>query len=411
MNAKILGIAVAIAILGAYLVYEYTDARITPEGRSGPDESWSNESLARQTNEFGFELYSHISDSDENLFFSPVSIDAVFAMVYEGAKGDTAESMQNRFGFELDDTQRRGQYYNATKILNVQNSQYSLNTANALWISDKYELNSGYVDVAKNHYDGSVQNVNFVSDQGVNTINSWVNEETNGKIKKLFELGSTDILTLVAITNAIYFKGEWLHPFEPGFTWESEFFVSNDETVTVHMMNNEMNPIRHMQNDIVEIIELPYKGDKISMLVMLPTEKNQISKLEREMSNSNLKKWRSQLSETVAGVYIPKFTAEAYYDLKKLLIRMGMDLPFDKDKADLGGIADYPGIYIDKAAHKAAVEVNELGTEAAAATGTMAKLQSGPPVIFRANHPFVYIIQDNHSEQILFMGRVMDPTR
>jgi serpin B len=252
--------------------------------------------------------------------------------------------------------------------------------------------------------------VDFVSNQGVDAINQWVSQKTNGKIEKLFEQDSTDELTLLAITNTIYFKGEWEYPFVPGLTWDADFFVDKDKTVKVKMMNRRINPINHMQNDLVQMIELPYKGDRLSMLVLLPSEKNKISKLEEQLSVNNLNQWKSQMSETMAEVYLPKFAADTDYDLKSILQDMGMDIPFDKEKADLSGIAPYPGIYIDTAVHKAAVEVNELGTEAAAATGAMAKLQSGPPFTFRADHPFVYMIEDKSTGQILFMGRVMDPT-
>ena len=409
MNVKLVGIIAVVVALGVFLAYSYTNS--SDQGWKYDSSAIADKSLIQQTNDFGFKFYSQISKNEDNLFFSPTSIDAVFALVYEGANGDTAWNMLDTFGFETDDAKRREQYRNVMNILNSGNSQYSLSTANALWVSDLYQLNSTYVDVAKKHYDSSVQNVDFVTDDGVNTINSWVDKTTNGKIKKLFELGSTDALTLVAITNTIYFKGEWLYPFTPGLTWDSKFYVSADETTTVEMMNRRMHPINHMQNDIVQMIELPYKGDRLSMLVMLPSEKNQIQKLESELSDANVSKWRSQMSETMAEVYLPRFSSETDYDLKELLTQMGMDLPFDVNKADLSNIADYPGIYIDEAVHKAAVEVNELGTEAAAATGAVAKLQSGPPVTFKADHPFVYVILDDDTGQILFMGRVMDPTK
>jgi len=410
MNGKLAGIIAAAAVAGMFLAYSYTDS--AGQERNHDPIASVDKSLVRQTNDFGFRFYSQVSEGDDNLFFSPTSIDAAFALVYEGASGDTAGSISDTFGFEAEDAKRREQYSSVVSMLNSGGSRYSLSTANALWVSDIYQLNSTYVDIARDYYDSPVQSVDFVTDHGVNAINSWADRTTNGRVEKLLEPGSTDELTLVAITNTIYFKGEWLYPFTPGLTWDSKFHVSEVETVTVQMMNHRMDPINHMQNDTVQIIELPYKGDRLSMLVMLPADKNQIQKLESELSGASVSKWRSQMSETAAEVYLPRFSSETGYDLRELLIQMGMDLPFDKYKADLSGIADYPErIYIDQAVHKAAVEVNELGTEAAAATGAVAKLQSGMPVTFRADHPFVYVIQDDHTGRILFMGRVIDPTK
>jgi len=410
MNGRLAGIIAAAAVAGMFLAYSYAGS--AGQGLWHDPAASVDESLVRQTNDFGFRFYSQVSESDGNLFFSPTSIDAAFALVYEGAGGNTTRNISDTFGFEAEDAKRREQYRNVTSVLNSGDSRYSLSTANALWVSDLYQLNPTYVDVARDYYGSPVQSVDFVTDHGVNTINSWADKATNGKVGKLFEPGSTDELTLVAITNTIYFKGEWLYTFRPGLTWDSEFHTSEDETTAVQMMHRRMHPVNHTQNDIVQMIELPYRGDRLSMLVMLPADKNQIQKLESELSGASVSKWRSQMSETMADVYLPRFSSETGYDLKELLMQMGMDLPFDKDRADLSGIADYPGrIYIGKAVHRAAVEVNEFGTEAAAATGAEGKLTSGAPVTFRADHPFVYVIQDDHTGQILFIGRVMDPTK
>ena len=409
-RAKLLAIAAAIIVSASLLAYTYTEYQgVRGVPGSGPNAAVP-QGLAKQTNEFGFDFYLQVSDAGGNLFFSPASMDAVFALVYEGARNDTAKNMEDVFGFDADDAQRREQYKNSAEILNIRDSRYSLDTSNALWVSEMYELHPEYVGVAKKYYDGMVSTVDFASEQGVNAINSWVKESTNGKIEEVLRPGSTDRLTLLVITNTIYFKGEWQHPFEPGYTADSDFYVDEGKKTTVKMMNARIHQISHMQNDLVQMIELPYKGDRLSMLVLLPSEKHQILRLEENLSASNLDRWKAQMSETIAEVYLPKFAAGTDYDLKAILTQMGMSLPFDRERADLGGISPEPGIYIAAAVHKAAVEVNELGTEAAAATAAHVKLQSGPPVTFRADHPFVYMIVDNHTGQILFMGRVVDPT-
>ena len=366
--------------------------------------------LAKQTNEFGFEFYKQAKDAGGNLFFSPVSMDAAFALAYEGARNDTAKEIKDVFGFDADDEQRRNKYKDHSEILNAQNSEYALDTANALWISELYEVNPEYLSVAKRYYNGMISTVDFTSEQGTGTINSWVEKSTGGKIKEITSQDSVDELTLLIITNVIYFDGKWQHPFEPGHTEDTYFYPDRDKKIISSMMGVKISTVGHMQNDLVQIIELPYKGNRLSMLVLLPSERHKIAELEGNLTASNLDRWKSQMSHTMAKVHLPKFTAETEYDLKTMLMKMGMSLSFDDQNANFSGISDKHGIYIDAALHKAAIEVNELGTEAAAATAITASLQSGVPVTFRADHPFVYVIVDNHTGQILFMGRVVNPT-
>jgi len=364
-------------------------------------------------NQFALNFYSNVAEGKENnnIFFSPISISTAFAIAYEGAREDTAQQIQAIFGFVEDDNERRTEFQLFQNSLNKEDEDYSLNIANALWIKQGYQINPQFIDVAKTYYDSEVDNVDFVTDKGVDTINEWVKLKTDNKIEELLAKGSTDVLTRLVITNAIYFNGEWVYPFSPDWTSQSDFHTSQNETVKVLMMDLGARKLNYAQNDLLEVIELPYKGERLSMLVLLPKEIDGIKSLEENLTVERLSQWQESLSETQIAVFLPKFTAETKYNLKENLQNMGMTIPFDKNDADFTGINETEQLYIDEAVHKAFVNVHELGTEAAAATGLEFRLTSGPPATFRADHPFVFLIQDDETGQILFMGKVVDPSQ
>ncbi len=369
-------------------------------------------------NQFALNFYSNVAEGKENnnIFFSPISISTAFAIAYEGAREDTARQIQAIFGFVEDDNERRTEFesilngFKNSGLLGFGDANYKLQMANALWIADHFEPLQEYIDTAKTYYDSRVDKVDFVTDAGINTINDWVKSETQNKIEKLFKSGSTDENTALIITNVIYFKGEWVKPFHSGFTHERDFYINKNESVKVQMMEIDKPMLNYAQNDLLQIIQLPYKGDRVSMLVLLPSETDGLESLEENLNLENLSQWKNSLEENMVSVYMPKFTAETEYDLKEHLQQMGMQSPFDKFDADFGGISDRQ-LYISDAIHKAFVSIDEKGTEAAAATGATARLLSGPPNTFRADHPFIFLIQDNVTGQILFMGKVVDPSQ
>ena len=358
-------------------------------------------------NQFALRFYSQLSEDDRegNIFFSPSSIFTAFAIAYEGAGGNTATEMQQVFGFEKDDSKRKAGFAEMQKLLNPQDEEYVLNIANALWLAKGFEVNPEYSKTVKTHYDSNVESVDFTSEKdGLDIINQWVDEKTNGKIEKIFE--ELDPQTKLAITNAIHFKGDWAEPFDKEKTTNSSFYINEKTSIQVPMMELKTTYLNAARQDNVQILELPYEGEKLSMLVLLPNEVDGIKSLEESLSKDNLDEWKSHLQQSKVKVHMPKFKLETHYDMVPKLQDMGIYDAFGN--ADFSGISN-SGLYIYKAIHKAFVDVNEEGTEAAAATG-MAMRESGP-MPFTANHPFVFLIQDNDTGQILFMGRVMDPTK
>ena len=382
-----------------------TDSTIT--------DSLDSTDIIDANNQFAIEFYSQIKD-DENIFYSPWSIMTAFAIVNEGARGNTAEEMQSVFGFSSNKTQRQNEFKSVNDELNQEDSSYSLQVANALWLADFFEPLKEYVDIAKNYYDSEVSAVNFVGNQGVNTINSWVTEKTNDKIKTILSPGSTNELTRLVITNAIYFKGTWVTQFTEENTREQNFTIDSDTIIKTQMMNLYQNQHLYGETESIKILELPYEGEKLSMLLLLPKEIDGIADLENSLSVENLNYWRdSLLEQELKIVSIPKFELETKYDLIPPLFKLGLNDAFDANKADFSGITTSEQLFITSALHKAYVDVNEEGTEAAAVTAIevgVTSIDPNPPPTFVADHPFVFVIQNNETGHILFIGKMNNPS-
>ena len=365
--------------------------------------------------DFVFAFYSEIAEKDEesNIFFSPLSISTAFSMAYEGAKENTASEMQQVFGFESDDAKRQKAISELLSRFNHKDDWYNLQVANALWIKDGYKIKQDYLDAVKTHYSNTVDNVDFVTDDGINKINSWVREKTNDKIENILVPGSTDELTRMVITNAVYFKGKWSSEFNPRNTSEKQFWTDNDNSVTVSMMKQPVDIYNYAKTENLQALELNYLGGDISMVVLLPKDRDGIQSLEYSMDKKKFDVIKDSMTRQPLTVEIPKFEFETQYNLISPLQSLGLHDAFDENNADFQGITDEQ-VYLAKAVHKAFVNVNEEGTEAAAITALVARATSGPPEPvddFVADHPFIFIIQEKETGEILFIGRVMDPTK
>jgi serine protease inhibitor len=398
--------ALTIAGMGAALSYmtSITDSRTSQEMSSNDSIKITNpKNVVDANNQFALNFYSKVSQGDDNVFFSPWSISTAFAIAYEGARGNTAHEIQDAFGFIEDDEERRTSFASVHDDLNQKDSQYKLHVANALWVAEGFEIFPEYVDVAKTYYDSEIDTVNFEAD-GAEIINKWVSDKTEQKIEELFDPDSLGGVRL-AITNAIYFNGTWVLPFDEKRTTEQDFFVNSQKTIKAPMMSRD-SYYNYTSTDELQILELPYLGDKLSMLIILPNEIDGIKSLEGSFDAQKIAQWNEELSRMRLFVSIPKFIMETDYDLIPELKELGISAAFGP--ADFSGISN-ADLYISQAVHKAFVNVNEKGTEAAAATGITMR-ESRPPS-FTADHPFVFIIQDTETGNILFIGKVMDPTQ
>jgi len=369
--------------------------------------------LSEALNIFSFEIYKEfIKSGDENIFFSPYSIFIALAMTYEGARGQTAEEMMSILHIAQNNTSILNSVKQLYEFLN-QNQDFTISTANALWIRENLDLLLEYSNIIDNYYMGNPSKVNFSNaEEAARIINEWVEEQTNEKIKDL--VTPTDVFkAALVLTNAIYFKGDWKVQFDPENTKDLEFKLPSGETITVPTMCMEGSEelFNYTETEELQILELQYVGGDLSMIILLPKEKN-VTGIVETLSLEQLSEWKKNFSETQVDIYLPKFKLETEYDLEKALKDMGMVIPFSMDGADFSGI--FPNkndLYISKVIHKAFVEVNEEGTEAAAATAVIIFDNCiASYTTFRADHPFIFLIQEKGSGSILFMGNVGNPT-
>ena len=379
----------------------------------------SNE-VVNSSNRFSFDMYRELTNGTDNVFFSPYSITIALGMAYEGAKEETASQMLDVIDLPQDDDTRRAMVRSLQMLLNPKNSSYNLSTANAYWLKMGGDLNDTYQKTIENDYIAGGKQLDFYGDPSgsADTINRWVENETNGKIKDLVSSGSITPLTYLILTNAIYFKSDWRYQFDTEATEEVNFHLTGSDTVKMEMMHmcDEDIELNYSDNGEVRMLQLPYKNNDLSMYILLP-HTNDISSLEEDLEMAYFEDLKSTMSGEWVDVGIPRFKFELKYTLNQYLIDMGMEDAFDPDLADFSGIKEDGSrdLYITGVIHKSFVEVNEEGTEAAAATAVMmggsSVTEEETPIYFWADHPFIFLIEHQDTGQILFMGKVEDPTQ
>jgi len=370
--------------------------------------------LVESLNDFSFEFYKEIIESEEgNVFFSPYSIFVALSMAYEGAGGNTSDQMQSILNVLQNDSTTLGSFGRLYNLLNQNQDGYTINTANAFWAHQDYKFLDEYLGLLQNFYMAEANELDFAKNvEAADIINSWIEDQTNDKIKDMIDPSILSDYTKLVLTNAIYFKGLWSNPFNPDNTYVADFNLATDETVDVNMMksDSENSDYNYTETDDLKILELPYSGNELSMILILPKENN-ISAAESALDAENLASWKVSLFGQEVDVEIPKFKFEKKYTLNDLLIEMGMVEAFQPGIADLSKMDGTHDLFISKVLHQSFVEVNEEGTEAAAATVVTVELTAVlDPIEFIADHPFVFLIQHKSTGAILFMGKVMDPT-
>lgn len=366
--------------------------------------------IATANNAFAFDMYSMIKSDVENIFFSPYSIFTAMAICYDGAEGSTKEQISNVFYYPLSKPVLEGSTKEMIDTINSDNDAYDLETANALWVLEEYPLNEQYVFNAENYYDGMIIPLDFAGqpEESRLIINSWVEKKTNDKIKDLLAEGSIDGNTRLIITNAVYFNGTWLQEFEEAGTRKKVFYLSDGQEKQVDTMY-AIETYNYGKDKNAQILELPYKGDDISMYIILPS-KNNIKEFENDLTLDYYNELKDNLNSDEIKILLPKFTFEARAELNEPLQDMGIVDAFDSDMADFSGISASDGLSISEVIHQAYIGVNEKGTEAAAATGIV--MEDSLPYYkyeFTADHPFMFFIEDKRTGCILFMGKVENP--
>lgn len=358
--------------------------------------------MLRGSTAFAVSLYRRLAAAKGNLFFSPQSIYTALAMVAAGARGETLAELETVLSFPREQ--------DATA-----DDPYELVSANALWTADQLELSAAYVSLLRREFGASLEGLDFAHDmEGARRrINSWVAEVTRQKVTELIGSGVLQSDTLLVLTNAIYMKAAWMHPFE-GFMTDTEarFTTAGGETVRVAMME-QTGTFGFLHERGLRVLELPYRGDSTSMLLVLPDAVDGLGDTEEMLTEEAFAQWRAGITRRKVKVSLPRFTVGSSLHLAPVLHAMGIRLAFDRSgRADFSGISPSQLLAISEVIHQARIDVTEEGTEAAAATALAMRAGAAmaPRVeieTFRADHPFVFAIVRRGS--VLFMGRLTRP--
>lgn len=371
--------------------------------------------LIAADNQFGLEIFQKINSSSteqKNTMISPMSISLALAMAYNGAAGDTKtqmESMLHKSGLTPDDINQN--YKDLVAALASHDPKVELAISNAIFYRNTFSVKPDFITTNQNYYDAEVAGLDFAkTTETLNKVNGWVDSKTKGKIDKIInQIKPEDIMYIL---NAIYFNGEWKYRFDASKTSNQTFTKEDNASIQVPTMTIE-NQFKYYGDTNFEILEIPYGSGKFSMLILLPKSGKKVDNVISSLTTTNINSWISKLSETKKTVYLPKFEFKFDKSLISNLQDLGMVDAFNPLKSNLSGISEAAQLYISEVMHKSYIKVDEKGTEAAAVTGiTVGVTSIGPDLaVFRADHPFVFLIREKDTSSILFMGKVVDPLK
>ncbi|KAI4876111.1 hypothetical protein NFI96_026145 [Prochilodus magdalenae] len=380
------------------------------------------ESVSVTNTHFALDLFKKIrrSNKTDNVFYSPLSISSALAMVSLGAAGNTEAQMSESLHFNKVKEDVHVGFNKLIAELNKQGAPYALSLANRLYGEKTYQFVEKFLGDTKQFYNAELETVDFKSNARAArvNINTWVEKQTQEKIKDLLVDGDVDELTRLVLVNAIYFKGKWEKQFQSNVTSEVPFKLNKKDTKPVQMMNQKAKfPLAYIPEMNCQILEMPYTGKELSMLIALPNgiedDTTGLEKLEQNLTYENFKEWTrpDKMDNVEVQVSLPRFKLEETYDMGQLLISMGMVDAFDRVKCDFSRMSPCNDLVLSKVVHKSFVEVNEEGTEAAAATAAVMMMRCAMlrPERFLADHPFLFFIRHNASGSILFCGRFCSP--
>lgn len=376
--------------------------------------------LAADNTTFAFDLYRQLkSDETGNFFYSPYSISQALAMTYAGAAGSTAQQMAAALHFGLQGAQLHPAFNklalelaSRSEIKDVPaDQQFRLNVANSIWGQQGQGFLPDFLDTLAVNYGAGLQTVDFTADpEGIRkNINDWVAQQTADKIKDLIPQGAIDTLTRMVLANAIYFNASWQDQFEKSQTRDGEFILQGQNVISVPMMH-QTESFGTMSGDGYRAVVLPYVGNQLSMMVIVP-DYDQFADVESRLSPGFLDAILANLQFGKVKLGMPKFKIETSFELEGALTALGMPDAFDPERADFSAMDGKKDLYIGAVVHKAYVSMDENGTEAAAATAVIMEAMAMPvePLLFDVDRPFIFVIRDNPTGTILFVGRVTNP--
>jgi len=368
-------------------------------------------SIVEGNTAFAFDLYAKLKKKKGNLFLSPYSISTSLAMTYAGARGQTQKEMAEVLHFNIEQNRLHQAFAELDFQLNAyrKKGHIQLSIANALWCQRSYQFLNEFLDLTRKYYSAGLHEVDFAKDTETarKTINTWVEKQTQEKIKELIKQNILTPLTTLVLSNAIHFHSNWAGQFDKAQTRPITFFITPKKTVTVPMMF-QTSKFKWRVFNTFKAIVLPYAGNDLSMILFIPKEIDGLSGLENSLTTENVSRWIIQLDNSrtsQALIALPKFRVKSEFQIEEQLANLGMPSAFKN--ADFSGITGHKELFINAVIHTAFVDVNEEGTEAAAATAVV--MERSKKAVLRADHPFFFMIRDNHSGSILFLGRVVNP--
>jgi serpin B len=401
-----------VVLLGFLLLVVAVSFSQAQDGRTAPakEDLLDMKTLVKGNNEFAWDLYGRLSQQKGNVVFSPYSISTALAMTYGGARGKTADEMAKTLHFTLPQERLHPAFGELMREMQPkgQNPPYRLEVANGLWTQQGFPIMKEFQDLVGKHYGAGLTSLNFQHDaKGARqTINHWVAERTHNKINNFLAPEDVKAETRLILTNAAYFKASWLQPFDKNQTKQEDFEVAPGRTVKVPMMHLSKGRFNYHTGNDFQILEMPYKDNRLDLVILLPTNRGQLADLEKGLTAVKVEASLSRLTVNEGDVALPSFKVEFRTKLRDDLQALGMSLPFS-DVADFSGING--SFRISKVVHQAMINVDEQGTEAAAATAVIGNVSAvRRRFSFRADHPFLFLLRDKRTGAILFLGRVTE---
>ncbi len=411
-TTKILGATILLTVF--FSLSCKTQKNNTVNNNTSVTENKAPVSITDANNLFAIDLYKKICDKPENLFLAPYSISTALAMTYVGARENTEKQMGEIMHFPANSKDFYDKYNESLKEIGALNDGSAINiyNANSIWAQRDFTFNEAFVKILKNSFNSSVNTVDFINEteNSRQQINTWVEKQTNEKIKGLIPSGLVDYLTRLVLVNAIYFKANWATAFDEKQTQKIDFHVEETSSVACDFMTADKEFNYYEDETNLKAIEIPYSNGTLSMLIILPKDNAAFVALKKDFNYDLYKKITIGLSPKKVKLFFPKFKITSEFELSWILKEMGMPDAFS-DRADFSGMTGKKDLKISKVIHKAFVEVNESGTEAAAATAVVMRIKSLPvnQPEFKADHPFMFIIKENKNNSILFTGNIHNP--
>lgn len=409
----------SLLLLGSRSVAQETPVRIPFEPTVTHGEGYGEQAVAQQAQtRFDLKLFEQLLHPEENLFFSPLSIRLALSMVYNGASGETQAAIAEVLeAEELSITElnwanaqlvrRLAEISHPSPGSDEEEANVRVQIANGFWVDQAITLRPQFLQALASYYQAVVNRVDLGSRQTVEDINTWVEDRTQGKIDRIVDRLSRD--DLMVLLNAIYFKGEWTQQFDPDQTQLQPFTLPDGSQVEVPMMA-QSGRYGYLETNLLQVVRLPYGKGEMEMLILLPQEDVDLDALRAELNPETWGEWTGSLRSRAGSVRIPKFNLAYETDLIPVLEQLGMGIAFS-DRADFSPMTSEPA-QISQVIHKAIIEVNEEGSEAAAVTGVIISrtaIDREEPFQLVANRPFWFAIRDTETEAVLFMGSVVDP--